>query len=66
MGQYDDAVSMKEVSFVNKKGEREFAAAPSALTSEGAVLFSGSGPAYYLQMRFGKNWRFYYITRQKS
>jgi len=56
-------LSTREVSFLNKKGEKEFAAAPSALSSEGAVLFNGSGPAYYLQLRFGKNWRFYYTPK---
>ncbi len=55
-------LSMKEVSFVNKKGEKEFAAAPSAVTSEGAVLFN-RGNAYYLQIRYGKNWRFYYTPK---
>jgi tetratricopeptide (TPR) repeat protein len=60
-------LSVKEVSFVNKKGEKEFAAVPSAVTSEGAVLFSGSArPAYYLQIRFGKNWRFYYTPKNEQ
>ena len=57
-------LSVKEVSFVNKKGQKEFAAAPSAVSSEGAVLFSG-GNAYYLQIHFGKNWRFYYTPRNE-
>lgn len=54
-------LSIKEVSFVNQKGEKEFSASPSEITSEGAVLFRGSTPAYYVQLRFGKNWRFYYL-----
>jgi len=61
----DFLLSTKEISFVNKKGEREFAAAPSAVTSEvgtPAVLFgNGRIVAYYFQVRFsGKNYRFYY------
>jgi hypothetical protein len=57
-------LSAKEVSFVNKKGEKEFAAVPSAITSESAILFNaGATPAYYLQIRFGKNWRFYYTPK---
>ena len=60
-------LSVKELSFVNKRGEKELAAAPSAVTSEGAVLFSGSArPAYYLQIRFGKNWRFYYTPKNEQ
>jgi hypothetical protein len=56
-------LSTKEVSFVNKKGEKEFAAAPSSVTSEGAGIFN-NGQAYYLQLRFaGKNYRFYYLPR---
>ena len=56
-------LSMKEVSFTNGKGEKELAAAPSAVSSEGAVLFgSARTPAYYLNIRFGeKNYRFYHI-----
>jgi tetratricopeptide (TPR) repeat protein len=59
-------LSTKEVAFVNKRGEKEFLAAPSAVTSEGPVLFHGQSftrhfEAYYLQIRFGKNWRFYYL-----
>jgi Flp pilus assembly protein TadD len=57
-------LNTKEVSFVNKKGEKEFAAAPSAITSEGAVLFGNSRPAYYLQIRFNaKNYRFYFLPK---
>jgi tetratricopeptide (TPR) repeat protein len=61
----DFLFSTKEVSFVSKKGEKEFAAAPSAVTSEVGtppVLFgNGRIAAYYLQLRFsGKNYRFYY------
>jgi Tetratricopeptide repeat len=57
-------LSMKELSFVNKKGEKELVAAPSAVTSEGAVLFSGVHPAYFLNIRFaGKNYRFYYLPK---
>jgi tetratricopeptide (TPR) repeat protein len=61
----DFLLSTKEISFVNKKGEKEFAAAPSAVTSEVGtppVLFgNGRIAAYYLQLRFsGKNYRFYY------
>ncbi len=61
----DFLLSTKEISFVNKKGEKEFAAASSAVTSEvgtPAVLFgNGRIVAYYFQVRFsGKNYRFYY------
>jgi hypothetical protein len=56
-------LSTKEVSFVNKKGEKVFSAAPSAVTSEGAVLYGGASPAYYLQIHFEKNWRFYYTPK---
>ncbi len=61
----DFLLSTKEISFVNKKGEKEFAAAPSAVTSEVGtppVLFgNGRIVAYYLQIRFsGRNYRFYY------
>ena len=60
------SLSIKEIAFVNRKGEKEFAAAPSAVTSEGAVLFRGSKPAYYVQIRFEKNWRFYYQPRNMT
>ncbi len=59
-------LSMKGVSFVNKKGENEFAAAPSAVTSEGAVNLNGNGaqPAYFMKIRFAeKNYRFYYLPK---
>ena len=61
----DFLLSMKEVSFVNKKGQKEFAAAPSALTSEvgspSALFGNGQIFAYYVQLRFsGRNYRFYY------
>lgn len=58
-------LSMKEVSFTNGKGEKEFAAAPSAVSSDGATLFGrASTPAYCLNIRFGgKNYRFYYIPK---
>jgi hypothetical protein len=57
-------LSTKEVSFVNKKGEKEFAAAPSAVTSEGAVSLNGARPAYFMKIRFGeKNYRFYYLPK---
>ena len=52
-------MSTKEISFVNAKGQKEFAVAPSELTSEPAGYISPR-PAYYLQIHFGKNWRFYY------
>jgi hypothetical protein len=53
-------LSMKEVSFVNKKGEKEFAAAPSAIASVEAAAH-GFGSTYYWQLQFpGKNYRFYY------
>jgi len=56
----DFLLSTKEVSFASKKGEKEFAAASSAVTSEvetPSVLFgNGRIVAYYLQLRFsGKN-----------
>src|SRR2546427_7255839 len=53
-------LSMKEVSFINKKGEKEFAAAPSAIASVEAAAH-GFGSTYYWQLQFlGKNYRFYY------
>jgi hypothetical protein len=53
----------KEVSFINRKGEKEFGAAPSDVTSEGAVIFN-NGQAYYLQLRLaGKNYRLYYLPK---
>lgn len=57
-------VSMKEVSFVNKKGEKEFAVPPSAITSVEAALH-GLGSTYYwqLQVQGKKNYRFYYGPR---
>jgi tetratricopeptide (TPR) repeat protein len=58
------SLSTKEISFVNKKGEKELGAAPSAVTSEGAVLLSDAQTAYYLKVRFaGKNFRFYYLPK---
>jgi hypothetical protein len=56
-------MSMKEISFVNKKGEKEFDAAPSAVTSEGAVSLNGARPAYFMKIRFAKNYRFYYLPK---
>jgi tetratricopeptide (TPR) repeat protein len=57
-------LSAKEVSFVNKKGEKEFAAAPSAVSSEGAVFSSNGYAFYYLQIRdAGKNHRFVYLPK---
>lgn len=57
------SLSLKEVSFVNKKGEKELAAAPSEVSSEGAGGFN-NGKAYYLQLRVaGKNYRFYFLPR---
>src|SRR5260370_26581467 len=61
----DFLLSTKEISYVSKKGEKEFAAAPSASTSEVGtppVLFgNGRIVAYYLQIRSSeKNYRFYY------
>lgn len=54
-------LSVKETSFVNKKGEKEFAAAPSAITSVKAASH-GLGSTYYWQFEFErKNYRFYYI-----
>lgn len=57
----DFLLNTKEVSFLNKKGEKEFAAAPSAVTSDGAVPLRGH--AYYLQIHFGKDWRFFYTPK---
>ena len=53
-----------EVAFC-VKGEKEFAAAPSAVTSEVGFprVWGGNGQivAYYVQLRSsGKNYRFYY------
>lgn len=54
-------LSVKEISFVNKKGEKEFVAAPSAITSVKAASH-GLGSTYYWQFEFErKNYRFYYI-----
>ena len=54
-------LSTKEVSFVNKKGEKEFAVAPSAIASVEAAPH-GFGSTYYwqLQIQGKKNYRFYY------
>ena len=58
-------LNMKEVSFVNKKGEKKFSAPPSAVTSDVGTptVFGGNGriAAYYVQLvSSGKNYRFYY------
>jgi tetratricopeptide (TPR) repeat protein len=63
------SLSMKEISFVNKKGETELAATPSAVTSTiCGILSNDTNPASYkaycLQIRFtGKNYRFYYLPK---
>jgi hypothetical protein len=64
----DFLFSMKEVSFINKKGEKKFATAPSAVTSEVGtppVMFgNGKIAAYYVQLQLsGKNYRFYYSPK---
>jgi len=61
----DFLLSMKEVSFISKKGEKKFSAAPSAVTSEvgypRVLLGNGQIVAYYVQLRSSsKNYRFYY------
>ena len=61
-------LSMKEVSFVNKKGEKKFYAPPSAITSDvGApTVIGGNGriAASYVQLvSSGKNYRFYYSPK---
>jgi len=61
----DFLLSTKEVSFVNKKGEKKFAAVPSTVTSEvgspKVLLGNGKIVAYYVQLQIsGKNYRFYY------
>jgi len=56
-------LSTKEVSFVNKKGEKELSATPATVTSEPATLVNSNPPSYFLQIRFGKNWRFYYLPK---
>ena len=57
------SLSLKEVAFVNKNGEKELASPPSEISSEGAVIFNG-GQAYFLQLRIaGKNYRFYYLPK---
>lgn len=57
------SLSLKEVSFVNKNGEKEISSAPSEISSEGAVVFN-RGQAYFLLLRIaGKNYRFYYLPR---
>jgi hypothetical protein len=64
----DFLLSMKEVSFVNKKGEKKFSAPPSTVTSDvGApTVIGGNGriAAYYVQLvSTGKNFRFYYTPK---
>jgi tetratricopeptide (TPR) repeat protein len=63
-------LNAKEVFFINRKGEKELSAAPSAVTSEGPVLFAWSADAaqrplgYYLQIKFEKKkQRFRYRTK---
>jgi tetratricopeptide (TPR) repeat protein len=61
-------LSMKEVSFVNKKGEKKFSAPPSAITSDVGTptVIGGKGriAAYYIQLvSSGKNYRFYYSPK---
>jgi hypothetical protein len=58
-------LSTKEVSFVNKKGQKQFAAAPSAVTSEvgspKVLLGNGQIVGYFVELKLsGKNYRFYY------
>jgi len=58
-------LSIKEVAFVNKKGEKKFSAPPSAVTSDvgNPTVIGGNGriAAYYIQLvSSGKNYRFYY------
>jgi len=56
-------LSLKEVTLVNKNGEKELASPPSEIKSEGAVIFNG-GQAYFLLLRIaGKNYRFYYLPK---
>jgi tetratricopeptide (TPR) repeat protein len=64
----DFLLSTKEISFVNKKGEKELVATPSAVTSEVGTprvwLGDGRTAAYYFQLRSsGKNYRFYYSPK---
>jgi tetratricopeptide (TPR) repeat protein len=61
-------LSLKEVSFVNKKSEKKFSAPPTEVTSDvGAPnVIGGNGrtSAYYVQLvSSGKNYRFYYTPR---
>jgi len=61
-------LSTKEVSFVNKKGEKKFSASPSAVTSDVGTptVIGGNGriAAYYVQLALsGKNYRFYYSPK---
>jgi tetratricopeptide (TPR) repeat protein len=58
-------ISTKEVSFVNKKGQKEFSAAPSAVTSQGAVV-THLNDAYFLQIRADKEWHFFFIPKNLS
>jgi tetratricopeptide (TPR) repeat protein len=56
-------VSTKEISFINKKGEKEFVAVPSSITSVEAASH-GLGSTYYWQLQFqGKKYRFYFGPR---
>ena len=64
----DFLLSTKEISFVNRKGEKEFVAAPSTVKSEvgspRVLLGDGRIAAYYFQLRLsGKNYRFYYSPK---
>ena len=61
-------LNTKEISFINQKGEKKFAAASSAVTSEVGttpVMFGkGKIAAYYVQLQLsGKNYRFYYSPK---
>jgi hypothetical protein len=57
-------ISVKEVSFVNKKGEKEFVVAPSAITSVESASHGFASTYYWqLQLQGKKNYRFYYGPR---
>jgi len=56
-------LSMKEVSFFNKKGETEIIGAPSAVTFVGPSQNPGQQLAYYFFIKSKKNWRFNYSPR---
>jgi uncharacterized protein len=58
-------LSTKEISFVNQKGQKEFSAATSAVTSQGAVL-TRLNDASFLTIRADKEWHFFFVPQNLS